>query len=160
MNFFDLCAISVPMPRDGGLPTGLMLIARNGQDSSVPHRSGGRAAICGVSPDGLFCLSTATEIRHHAANGPNQQPTGRKTMNRKSHSATRRVTRRTFTAGLGAGISPDRPVQYRPCAGRGAQSRRAAAAFRLQAGIGQDCQRGVDIAAGILKDSACPRSRS
>ena len=31
-NFFDLCAISIPMPRDGGLPTGLMLIARNGQD--------------------------------------------------------------------------------------------------------------------------------
>jgi aspartyl-tRNA(Asn)/glutamyl-tRNA(Gln) amidotransferase subunit A len=32
VNFFDLCAISVPMPRDGGLPTGLMLVARNGSD--------------------------------------------------------------------------------------------------------------------------------
>lgn len=32
VNFFDLCAISVPIPREGGLPTGLMLIARNGQD--------------------------------------------------------------------------------------------------------------------------------
>jgi aspartyl-tRNA(Asn)/glutamyl-tRNA(Gln) amidotransferase subunit A len=31
-NFFDLCAISIPLPRDGGLPTGLMLVARNGQD--------------------------------------------------------------------------------------------------------------------------------
>ena len=31
-NFFDLCAISIPVPRDGGLPTGLMLVARNGQD--------------------------------------------------------------------------------------------------------------------------------
>jgi len=31
-NFFDLCAISLPVPREGGLPTGLMLIARNGQD--------------------------------------------------------------------------------------------------------------------------------
>jgi aspartyl-tRNA(Asn)/glutamyl-tRNA(Gln) amidotransferase subunit A len=31
-NFFDLCAISLPIPRQGGLPTGLMLIARNGQD--------------------------------------------------------------------------------------------------------------------------------
>ena len=30
-NFFDLCAISLPMPREGGLPTGLMLVARNGQ---------------------------------------------------------------------------------------------------------------------------------
>jgi aspartyl-tRNA(Asn)/glutamyl-tRNA(Gln) amidotransferase subunit A len=32
VNFFDLCAISLPMPREGGLPTGLMLIARNGSD--------------------------------------------------------------------------------------------------------------------------------
>jgi aspartyl-tRNA(Asn)/glutamyl-tRNA(Gln) amidotransferase subunit A len=32
INFFDLCAISLPMPRDGGLPTGLMLIVRNGHD--------------------------------------------------------------------------------------------------------------------------------
>ena len=32
VNFFDLCAISVPLPRDGHLPAGLMLIARNGHD--------------------------------------------------------------------------------------------------------------------------------
>jgi aspartyl-tRNA(Asn)/glutamyl-tRNA(Gln) amidotransferase subunit A len=31
-NFFDLCAISLPIPHEGGLPTGLMLIARNGLD--------------------------------------------------------------------------------------------------------------------------------
>jgi aspartyl-tRNA(Asn)/glutamyl-tRNA(Gln) amidotransferase subunit A len=31
-NFFDLCAISIPVPRQGGLPSGLMLVARNGQD--------------------------------------------------------------------------------------------------------------------------------
>ena len=31
-NFFDLCAISLPLPRQGGLPCGLMLIARNGHD--------------------------------------------------------------------------------------------------------------------------------
>ncbi len=31
-NFFDLCAVSLPLPREGGLPTGLMLLARNGQD--------------------------------------------------------------------------------------------------------------------------------
>jgi len=42
-NFFDLCAISIPVPRDGGLPTGLMLIARNGHD----HR--------------LFCIAAAVE---------------------------------------------------------------------------------------------------
>ncbi len=32
VNFFNLCAISLPLPRDGGLPTGLMLVARNGHD--------------------------------------------------------------------------------------------------------------------------------
>jgi aspartyl-tRNA(Asn)/glutamyl-tRNA(Gln) amidotransferase subunit A len=31
-NFFDCCAISLPLPRDGGLPAGLMLAARNGHD--------------------------------------------------------------------------------------------------------------------------------
>ena len=31
-NFFDLTAISLPLPRQGGLPTGLMLVARNGHD--------------------------------------------------------------------------------------------------------------------------------
>ena len=31
-NFFDLCAISLPMPRAGGLPTGLMLVGGNGRD--------------------------------------------------------------------------------------------------------------------------------
>jgi aspartyl-tRNA(Asn)/glutamyl-tRNA(Gln) amidotransferase subunit A len=32
VNFFDLCAISLPLPRDGGLPVGLSLIGRNGHD--------------------------------------------------------------------------------------------------------------------------------
>ncbi|MGH6725628.1 MAG: amidase [Pseudolabrys sp.] len=32
-NFFDCCAISLPLPRaSGSLPTGLMLVVRNGQD--------------------------------------------------------------------------------------------------------------------------------
>lgn len=32
VNFFDGCAVSLPLPREGGLPVGLMLVARNGQD--------------------------------------------------------------------------------------------------------------------------------
>jgi aspartyl-tRNA(Asn)/glutamyl-tRNA(Gln) amidotransferase subunit A len=32
VNFFDQCAISLPLPREGGLPVGLMLVARNGHD--------------------------------------------------------------------------------------------------------------------------------
>jgi aspartyl-tRNA(Asn)/glutamyl-tRNA(Gln) amidotransferase subunit A len=34
-NFFDLCAISLPLPREGGLPVGLMLFARNGEDRKL-----------------------------------------------------------------------------------------------------------------------------
>jgi aspartyl-tRNA(Asn)/glutamyl-tRNA(Gln) amidotransferase subunit A len=33
VNFFDLCAVTLPLPRgDGGLPAGLTLVARNGED--------------------------------------------------------------------------------------------------------------------------------
>jgi aspartyl-tRNA(Asn)/glutamyl-tRNA(Gln) amidotransferase subunit A len=35
INVLDLCAISLPCPRDGGLPAGLMLVARNGQDKKL-----------------------------------------------------------------------------------------------------------------------------
>jgi aspartyl-tRNA(Asn)/glutamyl-tRNA(Gln) amidotransferase subunit A len=34
-NFFDLCAISIPLPREGTLPVGLMLVGRNGQDHKL-----------------------------------------------------------------------------------------------------------------------------
>jgi aspartyl-tRNA(Asn)/glutamyl-tRNA(Gln) amidotransferase subunit A len=32
VNFFDLCAVSLPMVREGELPVGLMFVARNGHD--------------------------------------------------------------------------------------------------------------------------------
>ena len=35
VNFFDLCAISLPIPRQSGLPVGLMLVARNGEDRKL-----------------------------------------------------------------------------------------------------------------------------
>lgn len=34
-NFFDCCAISLPLPREGGLTTGLMLVVRNGFDARL-----------------------------------------------------------------------------------------------------------------------------
>jgi aspartyl-tRNA(Asn)/glutamyl-tRNA(Gln) amidotransferase subunit A len=43
INFFDLCAISLPLPRPGGLATGLMLVGRNGDDRR------------------LFCMAAAAE---------------------------------------------------------------------------------------------------
>ena len=41
VNFFDLCAISLPLPRAGGLPVGLMLIARNGHDHRLLRMAAG-----------------------------------------------------------------------------------------------------------------------
>jgi aspartyl-tRNA(Asn)/glutamyl-tRNA(Gln) amidotransferase subunit A len=35
INFFDLCAISLPLPRNRGLSTGLMLVGRNGSDAKL-----------------------------------------------------------------------------------------------------------------------------
>jgi aspartyl-tRNA(Asn)/glutamyl-tRNA(Gln) amidotransferase subunit A len=34
-NYFDLCAISLPLPREGSLPVGLMLVAKNGDDRKL-----------------------------------------------------------------------------------------------------------------------------
>ncbi|WP_137043846.1 amidase [Pseudolabrys sp. FHR47] len=34
-NFFDLTGVSLPLPRDGHLPVGLMLLARNGHDRQL-----------------------------------------------------------------------------------------------------------------------------
>lgn len=34
-NFFDTCALSLPIPRSNSLPVGLMLIARNGNDNRL-----------------------------------------------------------------------------------------------------------------------------
>jgi branched-chain amino acid transport system substrate-binding protein len=69
-----------------------------------------------------------------------------------------KVTRRTFAAGLGAtgllaGTAPFNIVR-----GQGTALKVGVLLPRsgTQAGIGQDCQRGVDIASGILKDLGYP----
>jgi len=75
-------------------------------------------------------------------------------MTRNSKSGAARVSRRTVAAGLGAlgitaGVSPFNIVRAQGAALKvGVLLPRSG----YQAGIGQDCQRGVDIAAGILKD--------
>jgi len=45
-NFFDLCAVTLPLPV-GGLPVGLMLIARNGADRSLLRMAAAVAPILG-----------------------------------------------------------------------------------------------------------------
>jgi len=75
---------------------------------------------------------------------------------RRQSKATR-VTRRAVTAGLGAGlvagVAPFNIVRAQNAALKvGVLLPRSG----FEAGIGQDCQRGVDIAAGILKNLGMP----
>ena len=46
-NFFDLCAISLPLPRQGGLPTGLMLFGRRGGDRRLLEIAGAIQRVLG-----------------------------------------------------------------------------------------------------------------
>ena len=78
-------------------------------------------------------------------------------MNRKSHRSTR-VSRRTFAAGLGAAgiVAGTAPFSIGRAQGAALKVGVLLPRSGYQAGIGQDCQRGVDIAAGILKDMGMP----
>jgi branched-chain amino acid transport system substrate-binding protein len=79
-------------------------------------------------------------------------------MTRKPASHSGSLTRRTFTVGAGAagllaGTSPFNIVRAQGAALKvGVLLPRSG----YEAGIGQDCQRGVDIAAGVLKDLGLP----
>ena len=79
-------------------------------------------------------------------------------MKRKSQSNTARVSRRTFTAGLSATGFMAGSAPFNIVRGQGAALKVGVLLPRsgYQAGIGQDCQRGVDITAGILKDLGLP----
>jgi branched-chain amino acid transport system substrate-binding protein len=78
-------------------------------------------------------------------------------MSRKSSTKNKGVTRRAANLGLGAvvlaGIAPFNIVRAQGTALKvGVLLPRSG----MQAGIGQDCQRGVDIAPGILKELGLP----
>jgi branched-chain amino acid transport system substrate-binding protein len=79
-------------------------------------------------------------------------------MNRKSQTRSARVTRRSFTAGLGAAGFVAGTAPFNIVRAQGAALKVGVLLPRsgYQAGIGQDCQRGVDIAAGILTDLGLP----
>jgi branched-chain amino acid transport system substrate-binding protein len=76
-------------------------------------------------------------------------------MSRKPHTVN--VTRRTVTAGLGASVVAGvTPFNIARAQGAALKVGVLLPKSGYQAGIGQDCQRGVDIAAGILKDLGLP----
>src|SRR5579863_9933133 len=79
-------------------------------------------------------------------------------MTHKPQSNSARLTRRTVTAGLGAagllaGIAPFNIVR---AAGGPLKVGVLLPRSGLQAGIGQDCQRGADIAPAIFKSMGLP----
>jgi branched-chain amino acid transport system substrate-binding protein len=79
-------------------------------------------------------------------------------MKRKLQSKTARVSRRTFTAALSAAGFLAGTAPFNIVRAQGAALKVGVLLPRsgYQAGIGQDCQRGVDITAGILKDLGLP----
>jgi len=79
-------------------------------------------------------------------------------MKRKLHSTTAGVNRRVFTAGLGAAGFVAGTAPFNIVRAQGAALKVGVLLPRsgFQAGIGQDCQRGVDITAGLLKDLGLP----
>jgi branched-chain amino acid transport system substrate-binding protein len=78
------------------------------------------------------------------------------TRNSKSHAA--RVTSRTFNAGLGAAAFATGTAPFNIVRAAGGPLKVGVLLPRsgFEAGIGQDCQRGVDITAGVLKDLGLP----
>jgi len=79
-------------------------------------------------------------------------------MIRKSPAVVTRISRRTVTAGLGATALVAGSAPFSIIRAQGAALKVGVLLPRsgAQAGIGQDCQRGVEIAAGILKDAGFP----
>jgi len=78
-------------------------------------------------------------------------------MTPKSPSNSRRVTRRTFNAGLGAAFAAGTaPFNIARAATGPLKVGVLLPRSGFEAGIGQDCQRGVDVASGILKDLGMP----
>ena len=79
-------------------------------------------------------------------------------MTRKSRSNSARVTRRTFTAGAGAVafIAGTAPFNILRAQGGPLKVGLLLPLSGLQAGIGQDCKRGADIAPAIFKSIGLP----
>jgi branched-chain amino acid transport system substrate-binding protein len=78
-------------------------------------------------------------------------------MSRSKHVGSRGITRRGVAKGLGAGfIAGVAPFAIGRAQDSGLKVGVLLPRSGVQAGIGQDCQRGVEIASGILKDLGMP----
>ena len=79
-------------------------------------------------------------------------------MTRKTNSRTTRITRRTFTAGVGAAGFIAGTAPFNIVRAQGGKLKVGVLLPRsgVQAGIGQDCWRGVEIAGPILKGMGLP----
>ena len=137
VNFFDLCAISLPLPRQDGLSTGLMLVGRNGQDRrlfdiAAAVEKAAQRLTKGCRP--AACLCGAAPLYHER-----QSQSGGVSHVRISHTHRPHST----AAACWPALPPSRP-----CSRPRRSSAPRAAALKVgvllprsgaQAGIGQDC---------------------
>ena len=154
VNFFDLCAISLPLPRQGGLAAGLMLVARNGaRRTPVPHRRGGREMARRLTPAACLVGLRASTMNFKFQSFRGVTPCLR-IQDRRSHRLA--LNRRRLLAGAAATTTLlAAPAIVRAQGGAlkvGVLLPRSGA----QAGIGQDCHRGVELADPILKAIGWP----
>ena len=149
VNFFDLCAISVPIPREGGLPAGLMLVARNGQDNRLFRIAIAVSGFCGISRPSD--LSTGVKIRIIP-----DRLSAEKGHPMKNQFSRKRVTRRTSPRAWAPAFCRHCAVQHRSRPGRGVESWRSPAALRLSGQHRARLPARCRYPAGILKDLGLP----
>jgi branched-chain amino acid transport system substrate-binding protein len=112
--------------------------------------------VVGVNNRAIQSRSASIFCRRYRIKGcANTRMSGEDIVNRKSNSA--RLTRRSFSVGAGAAIvAATAPFNILRAQGAALKVGVLLPRSGFEAGIGQDCQRGVDIAAGLLKDMGLP----
>ena len=167
-NFFDLCGISLPLkakasgrpdadgaqrPRPHAAPDrrrgGESICSLNGRDESEDHTSRRFRACDRANKSGI--MRPSADRKSH----------GRIAMSRKFQSNSPRATRRTFSAGFSAALGAGLVAGVAPFNIVRAQGGPLKVGVLLprsgfEAGIGEDCQRGVDIAPAIFKSMGLP----
>ena len=158
VNFFDLCAISLPLPRGAGLPAGLMLVGRNGQDRRLFDIA---AAVERQMPRERLAYRQIC-YRHN-----NRLPRGAHASKSPKSSREEVMAESQRVTHAAAACWPAPPPHCAVAAPAIVRAQGAALKVGVllprsgaQASIGQDCQRGVDVAPGrSSRSSACPSSQ-
>src|SRR6516164_7937340 len=126
-------------------------------ESSVRSDAGSSATFLLSAPSWPIASWTEDYKRNRHATA-DKRIEGGPQMTRTSPANSARVTRRSFAAGAGAAglLAASVPLDFARAQGGPLKVGVLLPRSGAQAGIGQDCQRGVDIAAGLLKELGMP----